>query len=102
MIEILNNRRPQIEALCRRHHVRRLELFGSAASGEFDIADSDIDFLVEFEQLEQGEYADHYFGLYEDLESLLGRKVDLVVTRAVSNPHFLEKLEQSRELLYAA
>ena len=102
MIEILDNYRPQIEALCRRHHVCRLELFGSAASGEFDNASSDIDFLVEFEQLKQGEYTDHYFGLYEDLESLLGRKVELVVIRAVKNPHFLEKLEQSRELLYAA
>jgi len=102
MIQILDNFRPQIVALCRKHHVSRLELFGSAASGKFDIASSDIDFLVDFEQLKQGEYTDHYFGLYEDLESLLKRKVDLVVTRAVKNPYFLEKIEQSREVLYAA
>jgi predicted nucleotidyltransferase len=102
MIEMLDNFRPQIEGLCRKHHVCRLELFGSAASGKFYNADSDIDFLVEFEQFKRGEYTDHYFGLYEDLESLLGRKIDLVVTRAVKNPYFLEKLEQSRELLYAA
>ncbi len=102
MIQILDNFRPQIVALCRKHHVSRLELFGSAASGKFDNVNSDIDFLVDFEQLKQGEYTDHYFGLYEDLESLLNRKVDLVVTRALKNPYFLEKLEQSRELLYAA
>jgi len=102
MIQILDNFRPQIVALCRKHHVSRLELFGSAASGKFDIASSDIDFLVDFEQLKQGEYTDHYFGLYEDLESLLKRKVDLVVTRAVKNPYFLEKIEQSREVVYAA
>jgi hypothetical protein len=101
MITLLDNHRPGIEALCRRHHVHRLELFGSAAGGKFNDA-SDIDFLVEFEPLPPGEYSDHFFGLYEDLETILGRKIDLIVLQAVKNPHFLEALEQSRELLYAA
>ena len=102
MIELFSNIRPQIDELCRRHHVRRLELFGSAARGEFDDTSSDIYFLMEFEPLEHGAYADHYFGLLEDLETLLGRKVDLVVIRAVKNPYFLESVGRSRELLYAA
>ena len=102
MNELLNNNRLQITTLCRKHHVRRLELFGSATSKEFDTSSSDIDFLVDFEHLERGSYSDHYFGLLEDLESLLGRKVDLVVVRAVKNPYFLKGIEQSRELLYAA
>jgi len=102
MIELLQKFRPQIEELCARHHVRRLELFGSAALGKFDSATSDIDFLVEFQPLDQGAYADHYFGLLEELETILGRKIDLVVIRAVKNPYFLESIERSRELLYAA
>ncbi len=72
------------------------------AQGNFDNTFSDIDFLVEFEPLEHGRYADHYFGLLEDLETLLERKVDLVTIRAVKNPYFLESIGRSRELLYAA
>ena len=102
MIELLQSLRPQIMELCRKHHVRRLELFGSAALGEFDGASSDIDFLVDFDELKDGAYVDHYFGLLEDLETLLGRHVDLVVLRAIKNPYFQESLDHSRELLYAA
>lgn len=101
MVEQLKLLRAQIEALCRRHHVRRLELFGSAAKGTLG-PDSDVDFLVDFVPLGQGQYAEHYFGLQSDLETLVGRPVDLVVLRAVRNPYFLKGIERSRELLYAA
>lgn len=93
---------PALAALCRQHRVRRLELFGSATGADFDPQSSDLDFLVEFESLSEGRYADHYFGLMEDLEMLFGRPVDLVVAHAVRNPHFLKAVNQSRELLYAA
>lgn len=92
----------QVEALCRKHHVRQLELFGSAATGNFDPASSDLDFLVEFAPLGSGEYSDHYFGLLEDLGQLFGRPVDLVVSRAIRNPYFLQSIQSSRDLLYAA
>jgi len=84
------------------HHVRRLELFGSAATGDFDAKGSDLDFLVEFEDLKPGQYADAYFGLLDDLEALFQRSVDLVMTSAIKNPYFLENIEASRTLLYAA
>jgi hypothetical protein len=62
---------PALIALCRRHRVRRLDLFGSAATGAFDPERSDLDFLVEFEALEPGTYFDAYFGLREGLESVV-------------------------------
>jgi hypothetical protein len=102
MIELLQKNRPEIEQLCRRHHVRRLELFGSAVKDNIDKTSSDIDLLVEFESLEQGAYADHYFDLLEDLQALLGMNVDLVVSRSIKNPYFLESVKCSSELLYAA
>lgn len=51
MIAEIEQHRAELEALCRRFGVRRLDLFGSAASGELPAEDSDIDFLVEFEPL---------------------------------------------------
>lgn len=91
-----------IADLCRRYRVRRLELFGSAAGSRFDRDISDVDFLVDFEPLAEGEHADAYFGLLEALESLFGRPVDLVMTRAIRNRYFLEAIEQTRTLVYAA
>ena len=92
----------EIETLCRRHGVARLELFGSATDGSFDPISSDVDFLVEFGALATGECANAYFGLLEDLEALFGRHVDLVMTRAIRNQYFLESIEPTRTVLYAA
>lgn len=102
MIRQIERYRAELEALCRRFGVRRLELFGSAAAGGFRPDTSDLDFLVEFEQSGAPGYADRYFGLLESLESLFGRPVDLVVASAISNPYFKEMVEKTRELLYAA
>ena len=83
--------------------VRRLELFGSAATGDgFRDGESDLDFLVEFLPLEPGTHADAYFGLLAALEDLLQRPVDLVMVRAIGNPYFLESVNRTRQVLYAA
>lgn len=88
--------------LCRKLGVRRLELFGSVAAGQDDPIDSDVDFLVEFETLQDGTYADAYFGLLEGLEALLHRPVDLVVASAITNPYFRQSVNDTKKLVYAA
>jgi hypothetical protein len=60
-----------------------------------------VDFLVEFHPIEPGGRADAYFGLLEDLQAILSRPVDLVMTRAIRNRYFLEAIESTREVLYA-
>jgi uncharacterized protein len=61
--------------LCRRFHVRRLDLFGSAATGRgFDPVRSDLDMLVTFDPLASADYADAYFGPREALEALAGAR----------------------------
>jgi len=92
-----------IERLCLRYRVRRLEVFGSASDpSRFDPETSDLDFLVEFQTIPVEEYADAYFGLLEALQTLFGRQVDLIMSEAIRNPYFLEKVNQSREEVYAA
>jgi predicted nucleotidyltransferase len=100
MIPLVTARRLEIEALCKRLGVLRLELFGSATTTEFG-PDSDLDFLVEFD-LNEGSYADRFFDLLESLQELLGRPVDLIVPSAVRNPYFKESIDKTRSLLYAA
>ena len=103
MLPLIAERRAEIAALCRRHHVRRLDVFGSAARGEdFDMARSDLDFVVEFEPLDAGGHYHGYFDLKEALESLFGRPVDLVTEGTVRNPYLRASIEKGRRPLYAA
>jgi len=92
----------ELGSLCRRFRVRRLEVFGSAATGHFHGDASDLDFLVEFEPQASAGYADLYFGLLESLEALFGRTVDLVVVSTIRNPYFRQAVDSSRRLIYAA
>ena len=82
--------------------MKRLELFGSAARGDFRVEDSDLDFMVEFLSDDWRGAADRWFGLQEGLESLLKRKVDLVSIKAAKNPFFLEVANRHKVQLYAA
>lgn len=103
MIELIEVHRPQITALCREFGVTRLELFGSAATGDFDPERSDIDFLVEYPpNYDFGPWSARYFEFKDRLELLLGRNVDLVMTSAMRKPRFIESVNQTRRLLYAA
>jgi len=102
MIPEITEQSAAIESLCRRFRVRRLELFGSAATGGFNPQSSDLDFLVEFDSLRADEYADAYFGLLEGLKNIFKREVDLVMFESVRNPYLRESIQRSRTLLYAA
>ena len=102
MNSLVEKRRSDVQALCRQHDVRRLDLFGSAAAGQDHPGKSDLDFLVEFLPLAPGRYADAYFDLLESLEELFGCRVDLVVASSIKNPYFREAVERTKTLLYAA
>jgi uncharacterized protein len=103
MIDEIALHRVALGELCRRFHVRRLDLFGSAARGDFDPERSDIDFVVDFDRSDPRALAfDTYFGLKEALEELFGRPVDLVEARAVRNPYLKASIDASREPLFEA
>jgi predicted nucleotidyltransferase len=94
--------RSELIDLCDRYGVRRLALFGSALRDDFDPGRSDLDLLVEFSPTSPQEHAEAYFGLLENLESLFGRRVDLLELGAVRNPYLRREIEEQQETLYAA
>ncbi|MCY4131059.1 MAG: nucleotidyltransferase domain-containing protein [Nitrospira sp.] len=102
MIQAIVERTTELEQLCRRYHVQRLEVFGSATDSRRFRMDSDLDFLVEFQPFPPCGHANAYFGLLEDLQEVFGRPVDLVSSSAIKNPYFRESVEETKELLYAA
>ena len=102
MNRLIEAKLEEFEHICRRYGVQRIELFGSATGPNFDAAQSDLDFLVTFQELGPDQYADAYFGLLEDLQELFHRPVDLVVASAITNPYFQKAVDSTRTLIYAA
>jgi predicted nucleotidyltransferase len=98
--EIVDANLSALWALCRRFHVRRLDLFGSAATGRFDPARSDLDFLVEFEPMPPGPYSKACRGLREGLTQLFGRPIDLLTEAALVNPYLRRQIESEKRTLY--
>ena len=95
----------KIEAIietCKKHKVKSISLFGSAAKGTMN-AQSDFDLLVEFSSdIEVLDYADNYFSLLEELEKILARKVDLVSVTSLRNPVLIKEINRHKLELYAA
>lgn len=77
--QLVNSKREEILRVAAGHGARDIRVFGSVARGEADEA-SDIDFLVE---MEPGRSLFDLGGLQVDLETLLGRRVDVVTVRGL-------------------
>ena len=88
-----------IKALCVKYSVKTLSVFGSVVHGNFN-SESDIDFLVDFNENDPFKYSDLYFGLKEKLEGLLNRKIDLIEHRGIKNTFFKKELEETKVLIY--
>ena len=100
---LIESRMDEVRQLCRRHHVRRLDVFGSAASEAFDPQHSDLDFVVEFnDDVARTGFSGDYFSLLAALEALFGRRVDLIEPEGIRNPLFRRQLEQTRQPIYEA
>ena len=92
----------ELNELCKRVGVRRLDAFGSVVRGDFDPQTSDLDFLVEFGDLPPVEYAQAWFSLKEALEALFNRPVDLITPNSLENPFFEQRVRSERRNLYAS
>jgi predicted nucleotidyltransferase len=90
--------RQGIAEFCRRHHIRKLALFGSVLRDDFG-PNSDIDVLVEFEPGHVPGLA--FLSMQEELSRILGRQADLN-TQGFLSPYFREQVLSEAEVQYAA
>ena len=100
MIREVEQNRLALGELCRRYQVRQLLLFGSAATGAFVPATSDLDFVADFADTHAADYADRYFDFAEALERLFNRSVDVLTQRAIRNPYFQAEVERTAQVIY--
>jgi predicted nucleotidyltransferase len=89
----------EIRDLCLNHKVGKLFAFGSVLTDRFQ-QDSDIDLVVDFQDIGLYEYADNYFDLKFSLEKLFNREVDLLEDKAIKNPYLRQSIDSTKQLIY--
>jgi uncharacterized protein len=103
MQSIIERRKEELENVCRKLRIKRLYAFGSAVTVDRFREDSDIDFLISFDEtISPEEYTENYFQLQYKLRELFGREIDLITERSLSNPYFIESVNKNKVLLYEA
>jgi len=95
----LSTYKKQIDELCASHKVKSLYAFGSILTSSFNIT-SDIDLIVDFNNVAVNDYAENYFDLKFSLQTLFSRPVDLLEEQAIKNPYFKQVVNQTKELVY--
>lgn len=88
-----------IKSLCKKHKVKKLFAFGSVLTDRFS-ENSDVDLVVDFEDVDLADYADNYFNLKESLMRILGRNVDLLEDKGIRNPILRRNIDRTKLLIY--
>jgi len=101
MQEFIQNKLEDLKKLCQDFDVKTMYVFGSVCTDKFNDK-SDIDVLISFKDISIEKYTDNYFDLHYKLEELFNRKIDLLTENSLSNPYFIESIEETKQLLYAA
>ena len=81
------------------HKVTSLYVFGSILTDKFN-KQSDIDFLIEFGDVDLYNYFDNYIDLKESLENMLKRHVDLVEDKTIKNPILRNSIDRNKKFIY--
>ncbi|MBI3597509.1 MAG: nucleotidyltransferase family protein [Nitrospirae bacterium] len=90
----------KIKEFCKRNQIRKLAFFGSVLRDDFR-PDSDVDIVIEFESMAHPSLFD-LARMQNELEVLLGRKVDLVEASGLRNPFRRYQILRTQQVVYAA
>jgi len=98
-MNIIEKNIDRLRILCERYKVAELYVFGSVLNKRFS-SESDIDFIVSFNDVGLEKYADNYFDFKFSLEDLFNRKIDLLEEKAIKNPFFKNSINNSKQMIY--
>ena len=97
--EILKHKE-QFDNLCQKHKVKYLYAFGSSITEKFDIQKSDIDLIVEVDEIDPVKRGDFLISLWDNFEVFFHRKVDLLTESSIKNPYLKNSIESTKILIY--
>jgi hypothetical protein len=96
----LQQKLPQLLPLFKQHQVSRAYAFGSVCTDKFNDS-SDVDLLIGFDgKFDPADKGEIIWNMWDELEKVLNRKVDLVTENSLSNPYFIQELNEKKVLLY--
>ncbi len=98
-MKLIETNMDKIVALCKKYKVAKLWVFGSILTPRFN-DDSDVDFSVIFHYDQIQDLFVTFFDFIDELQDLLGRKVDMVDETAVRNSFFRKELDKTKYLIY--
>ena len=96
----IENKIEELILLCNKYKVKRIFVYGSIVKGNFNPKTSDVDLIVEIEDLPPSEKGELIMKLWTELEELFARKVDLLTNLNIKNPYLRNEIENSKYLIY--
>ena len=98
--ELINKDKITFYKLCKDHKVKSLFAFGSSVTDKFDPEKSDIDLMVEIEELDPIEKGEKIMSFWDKMEEFFKRKVDLLTNLSIRNRILRENIEATKILIY--
>jgi predicted nucleotidyltransferase len=98
--ELINKDKNTFYKLCKDHNVKSLFAFGSSVTDKFDPEKSDIDLMVEIEELDPIEKGEKIMSFWDKMEEFFKRKVDLLTNLSIRNRILRENIEATKILIY--
>lgn len=86
--------------VCRAHKVNKIYAFGSSITNHFDPKTSDIDIVVTLDIEDPADRGEALLSLWDKLEALFNRKVDLLTEDAIRNPYLKSNIDRTKKLIY--
>jgi len=99
MNNIIVNNVLQLKQIGKKHRVKQMYAFGSVCTEKFH-KNSDIDFIIAFENRYFDNYVENFFALEDELQKLFNRKIDLVVEETIKNPFFIKVVNKTKTPIY--
>ena len=95
-------KKKELEQICKALNIAKMYVFGSFLTESYT-EKSDIDFLISFpDDMSIEDYTENYFALHYKLRELFNREIDVVTERTLSNPYFIESINENKKLIYEA
>ena len=98
--KIIEQKIDSLIQLCQQYGVRKLYAFGSVTTNKFDPDKSDLDLMVELEKMPPLIRGENLIFLWEALEDLFSKKVDLITDQPIKNPYLRANINRTKRLIY--
>lgn len=100
LISLIKDKYVDFIELCRSHKVDKMYAFGSSVTDKFNPSSSDIDLIVSVDIADPADRGEALLSLWDNLESLFKRKVDLLTEGSIQNPFLKSNIDQTKKLIY--